>query len=55
MFHSKLALNVPFLLFDFVFNTFDDSKKPRKKFLVLYAVCIKSFSMFRNFKFYFVK
>ncbi|EKO07046.1 hypothetical protein LEP1GSC173_4254 [Leptospira interrogans str. HAI1594] len=40
MFHSKLALNVSFLLFDFVFNTFDNSKRPRKKFLVLYAACI---------------
>ncbi|EMN49048.1 hypothetical protein LEP1GSC088_3499 [Leptospira interrogans str. L1207] len=40
MFHSKLALNVSFLLFDFVFNTFDDFKRPRKKFLVLYAAYI---------------
>ncbi|EKP13058.1 hypothetical protein LEP1GSC103_3016 [Leptospira borgpetersenii serovar Javanica str. UI 09931] len=48
MFNSKLALNVSFLLSDSVFNTFDDSKKPSKKFLVLYAVCIQSFSMFQN-------
>ncbi|EMO54008.1 hypothetical protein LEP1GSC172_3971 [Leptospira noguchii] len=41
MFYSKLVLNVLILLFDFVFNTFDDSKKPRKKFLVLYAVDLK--------------